>query len=76
MRTSFPSLFAIVTSKKAWVCDAWKQAEFRGYWNPHSVRNFQDWELGCVEALLLRLHGKSVSRKVNDKVVWMATKGG
>ena len=76
LRTSLPSLFIIATSKDACVCDAWEQADLGGCWNPHFVKNFQDWELGCVEALLLRLHGKSVSREVGDKVVWMATKGG
>ena len=76
MRTLFPSLFAIATSKEAWACDAWEQAEFRGCWNSRFVRNFQDWELSCVEALLLWLHSKSVSREVDNKVVWMATKGG
>ena len=30
LRTSFPSLFAIATSKEAWVCDAWEQVEFWG----------------------------------------------
>ena len=76
LRTSLPSLFIIATSKDACVCDAWEQADLGGCWNPRFVKNFQDWELGCVEALLLRLHGKSVSREVGDKVVWMATKGG
>ncbi|RVW28290.1 hypothetical protein CK203_099945 [Vitis vinifera] len=32
--------------------------------------------LGCVEALFLRLHRKSMSGEVDDKVVWMATKRG
>ena len=73
---SFPSLFAIATSKEAWVCDVWEHTNFGGCWNPRFVTNFQDRELGCVEAFLLRLHGKSVSREVDDKVVWMATKGG
>ena len=76
LSTSFPSLFTIVTSKGAWVCDVWEHTNFGGCWNPCFVKNFQDWELGCVEALLLCLHSKSMSREVDDKAVWMATKGG
>ena len=69
LSTSFPSLFTIVTSKEAWVCDVWEHTNFGGCWNPCFVKNFQDWELDCVEALLLRLHSKSMSREVDDKVV-------
>ena len=76
MSTSFPSLFTIVTSKGAWVCDVWEHTNFGGCWNPCFVKNFQDWELGCVETLLLCLHSKSMSTEVDDKAVWMATKGG
>ena len=51
------------------MCDAREQANNEGLWNPSFVRSFQDCELGCIEALLLCLQGKLVSREVDDKAV-------
>ncbi|RVX02090.1 hypothetical protein CK203_025331 [Vitis vinifera] len=50
-------------SLDAWVCDVREQADNGGLWNPCFVRNFQDLELGCIEALLLCLQGKSINRE-------------
>ena len=70
----FIRLFFTYQKKDAWVCDVREQADNGGLWNPCFVRNFQDLELGCIEALLLCLQGKSINREVDDKVVWMVAR--
>ena len=42
---SFPSLFAISSSKEAWVTDIWREARDGGHWDPIFFRNLNDWEV-------------------------------
>ena len=42
---SFSSLFAITTSKEAWVRDVWSEIEGRGFWDPILIRQPNDWEV-------------------------------
>ncbi|RVW77231.1 TATA-binding protein-associated factor BTAF1 [Vitis vinifera] len=59
------------TLMDAWVCDAWEQAN-----NGDKARFPKEWELDSIGALLLCLQGKSVSREVEDKAMWMVRKEG
>ena len=55
---SFPSLYALVTSKEAWVAEVWDATgEDRG-WNPRFSRRFNDWEMEMVERFIFSLQGK------------------
>ena len=56
---SFPSLFALVDPKEAWVTDVWNGTAGRGAgsWSPCFTRTFNDWEMEEVEGLLLHLCG-------------------
>ena len=45
---SFPSLFAIVVSKDAWVADLWNSTVDGGEWIPRFSRSFNDWEVENV----------------------------
>ena len=42
---TFPSLFALVNSKDAWVVDCWDYLGEEGWWNPRFSRSFNDWEV-------------------------------
>ena len=72
---SFPSLFALVVSKNAWVNDVWSSTNGEGSWNLHFCRPFNDWEVDEVDKFLLSLNGKSVQWD-DDRVLWTETKCG
>ena len=72
----FP-LFALATSKEAWVNEVWTAAGERGgSWSPCFNRPFNDWELEEVERLFCCLDGKKVSVDEEDRVRWMDSKDG
>ncbi|RVW54130.1 hypothetical protein CK203_092202 [Vitis vinifera] len=72
----FP-LFALATSKEAWVNEVWTVAGERGgSWSPCFNRPFNDWELEEVERLFCCLDGKKVSVDEEDRVRWMDSKDG
>ncbi|RVW61029.1 hypothetical protein CK203_045822 [Vitis vinifera] len=58
LHDSFPSLFALVVSKDAWVADCWDSLGEEGGWNPRFSRSFNDWEVEAVVRLLSTLQGK------------------
>ncbi|RVW38191.1 hypothetical protein CK203_106221 [Vitis vinifera] len=73
----FPSLFALATSKEAWVNEVWTTEEKRwGGWTPCFNRPFNDWELEEMERLLCCLDGKKVRVDEEDRVRWMDSKDG
>ncbi|CBI24109.3 hypothetical protein VitviT2T_017099 [Vitis vinifera] len=41
---SFPSLFALASSKEAWVADLWVHSSKGGGWNPSFFRPLNDWD--------------------------------
>ena len=55
---SFPSLYALVTSKEAWVVEVWDATGEDGGWNPRFSRRFNDWEMEMVERFIFSLQGK------------------
>ncbi|KAJ9705163.1 hypothetical protein PVL29_003294 [Vitis rotundifolia] len=63
---TFPSLYALTSSKEAW----------GGSWNPCFNRPFNDWELEEVERLFCCLEGKKVRVDEEDRVRWMDSKDG
>ena len=71
---SFPSLYALATSKEAWVAEVWDTLGEDGGWNPCFSRPFNDWEMGMVERFLLSLQGKKVIINLEDR--WKEAKGG
>ena len=71
----FPSLFALATSKEAWINEVWTaEGERRGSWTPHFNRPFNDWEMEEVGRLLCCLDGKMVRVDEEDRVRWMDSK--
>ncbi|RVW15364.1 LINE-1 reverse transcriptase-like [Vitis vinifera] len=52
---SFPSLYAFVSSKEAWVEEFWDTSGVEGAWSPRFSRPFNDWEVEEVERLLLTI---------------------
>ena len=73
---SFPSLFAISSSKKAWVRDIWRDAGDGGHWDPIFFRNLNDWEVEEVVGLFLRLGSKKLFMEIDDKPRWEEMKNG
>ena len=72
---SFPSLFALATSKEAWVNEVWTAFRERGgSWNPCFSRPFNDWKMEEVERLFCCLGGKKVNVDEEDRVRWMDSK--
>lgn len=65
----FPSLFALSSSKEAWVADFWEQNGEGGNWNFYFVRNLNDWELVITERFLSKLQGQNVKMEEKDFVV-------
>ncbi|WJZ97788.1 hypothetical protein VitviT2T_016367, partial [Vitis vinifera] len=74
---AFPSLFALATSKEAWVNEVWTAAGKRGgSWSHCFNRPFNDWELEEVERLFCCLDEKKVSVDEKDRVRWRDSKDG
>ena len=72
---SFPCLFALATSKEAWVNGVWTAAGERGgSWSPCFTKPFNDWEMEEVERLFCCLDGKKVNVGEEDRVRWMDLK--
>ncbi|RVW27814.1 putative mitochondrial protein [Vitis vinifera] len=55
---SFPSLYALVTSKEAWVAEVWDATGEDGGSNPRFSRPFNDWEMEMVERFIFLLQGR------------------
>ena len=71
----FP-LFALATSKEAWVNEVWTAAGERGgSWSPCFNRPFNDWELEEVERLFCCLDEKKVSIDLSMIGSWKKWKG-
>ena len=74
---AFPSLFALATSKEAWVNEVWTtEGERGGNWTPRFNRPFNNWEMEEVGRLLCCLDGKMVRVDEEDRVRWMDSKDG
>ncbi|RVW88875.1 hypothetical protein CK203_045020 [Vitis vinifera] len=54
---NFPHLFALAANRNATVEEMWDQNSDQGGWNLRFLRNFNDWEVGMVGDLLLKLRG-------------------
>ncbi|KAL6332308.1 hypothetical protein AAG906_004871 [Vitis piasezkii] len=71
---SFPSLYALVTSKEAWVAEVWDATGEDGGWNPRFSRPFNDWEMEMemVERFIFLLQGKRASNTVPflKSIIW------
>ena len=63
---SFPSLYALATSKEVWVVEVWDTIGEVGGWNPRFLRPFNNWELEMVERFLFSLQGKRVVFNLED----------
>ena len=65
---SFPSLFTLTSSKKAWVVDLWVHSSEGGGWNPSFSRLLNDWEIETVECFLSRIQDNVVVEEREDEV--------
>ena len=75
LKVAFPTLFAIATSKEAWVAEVWDGSLEAGGWAPCFSSAFNDWELEEVERFLSRLQRKRL-QDFEDIVVWVGAKDG
>ena len=71
---SFPFLFALTTSKEAWVVDVWDYKIEDDGWNPSFSRPFNDWKVDIVESFLSGIQEKRVSHDLEDRVLWIVSK--
>ena len=69
---SFPSLFSISLSKKAWVSDVWNPDSNGGSWTFIFSRAFNDWEVELVEHFLQNIQAFKVQREEENRVIWTA----
>ena len=72
---SFPHLFALAVNRNATVEEMWDQNADQGGWNLRFLRNFNDWEVGMVGDLLLKLRGLRPSLE-DDAISWKGGKSG
>lgn len=75
LTVSFPSLFALATSKDR-VADLWSHSNGRGVWTPRFSRNLNNWKIKIVEHFLAMLLIKVVVERGEDKMCWLRTKSG
>ena len=73
---SFPSLFTLSSSKKAWVADVWNPEGDGGGWTPLFSGVFNDWELELMECFLQKIQAVRVHRDVEDRVMWTTSRCG
>ncbi|RVW45708.1 Retrovirus-related Pol polyprotein from transposon TNT 1-94 [Vitis vinifera] len=62
LREAFRGLYAIASSKDAWVIDVWDG----GSWGPRFIRQFNDWELEDIDAFFGRLHNYVIALGATD----------
>ncbi|RVW75414.1 putative ribonuclease H protein [Vitis vinifera] len=72
----FPSLYAIASSKEAWVEEFWDTSGEEGVWSPRFSRPFNDWEVEEVERLLLTIRGARLIPLMEDRMMWKVTSNG
>ena len=73
---SFPSLFTLSSSKKAWVADVWNPEGDGDGWTPLFSGAFNDWELELMECFLQKIQAVRVHRDVEDRVIWTTSRCG
>ena len=71
---SFPSLYALATSKETQVVEVWDSLKEKGGWNPWFSGLFNDWEMEMVERFLFSLQGKRVVTNLEDRILWKEAK--
>ncbi|RVW28641.1 Brefeldin A-inhibited guanine nucleotide-exchange protein 5 [Vitis vinifera] len=70
---SFPSLYAFMSYKEAWLVELWDSSGEEGVWSPRFCRSFNDWEVEEVERLLLTIRGRRLNSHLEDRVLWKET---
>ena len=71
---TFPSLFALASSKVKWVVDVWNSSVEGGGYTPCFSKPFNNWKVLSVEQFLLTLKDKRVYKDGEDEVLWIETK--
>ncbi|RVW55681.1 hypothetical protein CK203_105119 [Vitis vinifera] len=66
---AFPDLFSMAAQRNATVEDYWDQNLSQGGWSLRLLRDFNDWELGLVDNMLVELRNYRVSMEENS-VFW------
>ncbi|RVW73187.1 Pumilio-like 5 [Vitis vinifera] len=66
---SFPSMYVLAASKKAWLVELWDSTGEEGGWNPRFSRPFNVWEVEEVERLLLTIQGKRLDTNLEDRAL-------
>ncbi|RVW74273.1 Transposon TX1 uncharacterized 149 kDa protein [Vitis vinifera] len=66
---AFPDLFSMAVQRNATVEDYWDQNLSQGGWSLRLLRDFNDWELGLVDNMLVELRNYRVSME-EDSVFW------
>ena len=74
--TSFPTLYAVATSKGAKVGEVWERTRGRGGWNLRFIGPFNDWELEETQRLISLISSRNISQGEKDKIFWLVDKKG
>ena len=76
MCTSFPTLYAVATSKGAKVGEVWESTRGGGGWNLRFIKPFNDWELEETQRLISLNSSRNISQGEKDKIFWLVDKKG
>ena len=74
LRNSFSILFDLAVNKLEIVADVWDQIVRNGSWKLNLSKDFNDWEVDLVVALLNSLEKERVSSN-SDKISWKGPSG-
>ena len=76
MCASFPTLYAVATSKGAKVGEVWETTWDGGGSNLRFIRPFNDWELEETQRLISLISTKNISQGEKNKIFRLVDKKG
>jgi hypothetical protein len=71
---TFPALFTIACTKKAWVKENMGIVNGAIHWNVLFIRLVHDWELEEVSRFFKLLYSQQISNGGEDKICWTLLK--
>ena len=70
LRVMFPSLYALVGSKRSMVAKVWDTTRGEGTWNPRFMRSFNDWKMEEVQNFINLISQKKINQLERDRLLW------
>ena len=72
----FPSVYALVGTKRAMGANVWDTTSGEGTWKLRFARSFNDWEMDEVENFINLVNNKKTNQMVKDRLLWKGDKNG